>query len=256
MNRGAPQLPPQLPPQRLSRLTSQTSRELQSSRLPPPELTAPQLPSRLPPAPPPRQPPPGPPGTQLSPRLPPYAMQSPPPPPPPQITPALPEQITPASPPPQKEEIKNISDLKLPILLFIVIFGVSLIVPLLFLTHSDKDTTTTTNTETTTDTDTNTYINTILSIICIVISFLISLFLFINKFYDYQLLNVILIVLMITNVAITVIIYNDLNKLNNKNKNLFWINVPFWIVVYGIHILLTFAKGWNEQPTTYQHTKP
>lgn len=218
--------------------------ELKKLRLLPPELTAPP---QLPPPPPPRLPPPLPP---LPPRL-----------PPPQITPLQaqiptppPEQITPAPPPTQKKEIKNISDLILSILLFIVIFGVSSIVPILFLTHSDTDTTTTTDTETTTDTNTNTNINTILSIICIVISFLISLFLFINKIYDNQLLNVILIVLMIANVVITVIIYDNLNKLNNKNKDLFWINVLPW-VVYFIFFLAKFAEAWNDRPTTYQHTK-
>ena len=104
MNRGAPPLPQQ-PPQRL---TPQLSREVSfaeltaQSRLTPP----PQLPPRLTASP----------QSQLPPR---------------------PSRL-PAQPP--QEEIKNTSDIILPILLFIVIFGVSLIVPILFLTHSDKDT--------------------------------------------------------------------------------------------------------------------
>jgi len=124
------------------------------------------------------------------------------------------------------------------ILLLIYIFVAPIIIPILFLTHSDI---------TSEKEDFK-----ILAYICIVVSFIISVLLFIKKFTNSLVLNAFIAVLMIFNCIITIIIYDKLKNLNNNNKDynlyLIYLNVPT-LIFYCVFIFLAVAKGYNHTKT-------
>jgi hypothetical protein len=149
---------------------------------------------------------------------------------PPNPAPGPPPLTSPPNPAPD--------NLILYILLLIYIFVAPIIIPILFLTHSDI---------TSEKEDFK-----ILAYICIVVSFIISVLLFIKKFTNSLVLNAFIAVLMIFNCIITIIIYDKLKNLNNNNKDynlyLIYLNVPT-LIFYCVFIFLAVAKGYNHTKT-------